>query len=202
MAAVGQIQAKATPVIASLADDRPASVPAQTQAPIRPAAPRSAVTASSILKQPQEQSAGGFLDEDEDDLDGWGAMDDDAAGDSFFDGLEKKVGRQVQTSRGASSSPAPPPAASSTGGVSSFGPKPFLVRNEDDDFEAMLAGAKKKTVLPKGLAKKTTPPAAARKPVVPTAPVRKTVVPAKKAEVKKADAWGDGDDGDWGDGWN
>jgi SCY1-like protein 1 len=189
-AAAGQMQSRATPPVPALTEDRPASAPI-TQVSPRPQAPKPSASAAAFVPQP----AGFLEDEEDDDVDGWGALDDDddagAAGETFLDALEKKVGKKVAPSNRATGGN----LAAPTGQVSSFGPKPFSLRTEEEvDFEALVGAKKAQKALPKGLVKKTATPAATqRKPVV-----------AKKTTpvVKKVDPWDEGDV-DWGDdGWS
>jgi len=206
-AAAGQMQSRVT-AVAITAEERPASAPLPK-----------ATTASSANSRPQAKSTvstssapqpGGFLDDD-DDLDGWGALDEDNDtsnnydnGETFFDALEKKTGKKLcgvtsSKENKVASTPASS-AAASTGGVSSFGPKSFSLKNEEEiDFEALVGAKKGGRTLPKGLAKKTTSAPVVRRPATTT--TAKTMPPKKAPAPKKADAWDDGE-ADWGDdGW-
>jgi SCY1-like protein 1 len=198
-AAAGQMASKP---VAAIVEERPASAPpARPAAPSRPD-PKTTASTTSSVPQPS-----GFLkdeNEDDNDLDGWGALDDDAdddtgGGETFFDALEKKVGRQVgkkENNRTVSTSM--PSASASTGAVSSFGPKPFSLKNEDEiDFEALVGGKAKKKELPKGLSKKPVMPV--KKTTTAARTVKKTTT-AAKVPAKKMDAWDEGE-ADWGDGW-
>jgi len=203
-AAAGQMQSRATAAVIA-AEERSASAPLPN-ATTASSASRPQATSTSSIPQP-----GGFLEAAGDDLDGWGALDEDEEttnsygnGETFFDALEKKTGKKIS---GVSSnkenriaSPPAPSAAASTGGVSSFGPKPFSLRNEEEvDFEALVGAKKGGRTLPKGLAKKTTPTPAVRKTAMTT--VKKTLPSKKAPPPKKAESWDDGE-ADWGDdGW-
>ncbi|KAF8250647.1 ARM repeat-containing protein [Wilcoxina mikolae CBS 423.85] len=196
-AAAGQMASKP---VATLLEERSASAPpARPAAPSRPD-PKTTASTNSSVPQP-----GGFLNdenEDDDDLDGWGALDDDddndtGGGETFFDALEKKVGRQVGKENNKVASTSMPSASASTGAVSSFGPKPFSLKNEDEvDFEALVGGKAKRKELPKGLSKKSVMPV--KKTTTAARTVKTTI--AGKVPAKKVDAWDEGE-ADWGDGW-
>ncbi|KAA8900633.1 armadillo-type protein [Sphaerosporella brunnea] len=191
-AAAGQMQSRASPALAAV-EDRPASAPITQSAPApRPAAPKPSASASAFVPQP-----GGFLEDEEDDdddgADGWGALDDDGGGETFLDALEKKVGKKVSPTATAVNKNN---LAAPTGSVSSFGPKPFSLRSEEEvDFEALVGAKKSAKALPKGLVKKTT---------TTTTTVKKPII-ARKVQPKvekKVEAWDEGD-ADWGDdGWS
>lgn len=211
-AAAGQMATRAAapatpaPLPAAVgSEERSASAP-----PPRPAAP--VRPAAAITPQP-----GGLLKDDDgdDDLAGWGALDDDddetasgEGGETFFEALEKKMGRQVGMGGGGGGRKdndgdawVAPSTGASTGGVSTFGPKPFSLKNDDEvDFEALVGGKAKRKELPKGLAKK---------PVVVAArgggAARGSSSTAKKGTIagkaaKQIDSWDEGE-ADWGDSW-
>jgi SCY1-like protein 1 len=198
-AAAGQMQSRATPPAPAPAEDRPASAPITQVSPQRPAAPKPSASAAAFVPQP----AGFLEDEDDDDVDGWGALDDDdtgTTGETFLDALEKKVGKKVapsSSSNGASNSNSK--LTATTGGVSTFGPKPFSLKTEEEvDFEALVGAKKAQKQLPKGLVKKTATM------TTTTTTTQRRQVAAKKTTpaVKKAEAWDEGD-ADWGDdGWS
>lgn len=204
-AAAGQMATKAaTPAVAPA----PAAVVPEGRSASAPP-PRPVATTEPL--------PGGFLDDDDDgggdDDDGWGAMDGDgdemASGGQIFGAPEKKAGRQAGERGGAreendGGARATPSASATTGGVSTFGPKPFSLKNDDEvDFEALVAGKAKHMQLPKGLVRKPMAPVgrgrgATRgrggvgKPRPRTAEKDKT--------AKEIDSWDEGE-ADWGDSW-
>lgn len=209
-AAAGQMQSRVTVTAAAIAaEERPASAPL----------PNATTTSASSTSRPQTKATvstssvpqpGGFLDDEDDDLDGWGALDEDKDttndydnGETFFDALEKKTGRKLggaaSNKENRIASPPAPSAAASTGRISSFGPKPFSLKHEEEvDFEALIGAKKGGKTLPKGLTKKTTPTTVVRKT---PAPVAKKTMPPKKVPPpppKKTETWDDGE-ADWGD---
>jgi hypothetical protein len=219
-AAAGQMATRAAAVAA---EERPASAPLAKPDPVRPAI-KSAATTTPKTTTVANVQPGGFLDDDDDDADGWGAMDDDLPGEdeeekeedephSFFDALEKKVGRSVPAT---SAKPAVATAAatinrplssasSSAGGkpalttASGFGfgataagaqSKPFTVNNDDFDFDSLVGRTVKKE-LPRGLAKKS-----AGKGMVLGGKK-----PAAKPAAKPATAKKEEEEEDWGSAW-
>jgi SCY1-like protein 1 len=166
-------------------EDRPSSAPV-ADAPVRPA-PRMAAS-TNALQSAAAQEPAGFLEEDDDDVDGWGALDEpppqprESQPTTVADSWGQSVSAQngpVRNTLGTSTKPS---------GVSQFGPKPFTLAEEEVDFEALVGGRKKSVPLPKGLGKKA--------PIKRTAPVKK----AAAAKIEKKKAWDD-EEGDWGEGW-
>ena len=199
-AAAGQMATKAAaPSLAPAPAPSPAAVAPEGRSASAPS-PRSAVTIEPL--------PGGFLDDDDDD--GWGAMDGDGDGMTFgrqvFGAPEKEAGRQVGGGGGGGgeNDGGAPSASATTGEVSTFGPKPFSLKNDDEvDFEALVGGKAKHKELPKGLAKKPVAIAARGRSAMRGrgSAARGSPRAAKKDKpAKEIDSWDEGE-ADWGDSW-